>query len=173
VSAELQPQTNRGHSRGFTLLEVLLVLGLISMLAAVLIGGSASLLKGTARDDPEDAMLALLQTVRREAVEKNQVLEFRSAADSGAEGADAYTWGEGRSETLPSQENVKVKLVAPEVVAAILIGGQAEEKAVAKVRFFPDGTCDRVRLEVNRNGERRIVPIDPLTCAPLPGETAK
>jgi hypothetical protein len=143
------------------------------MLAAVLIGGSASLLKGTARDDPEDAMLALLQTVRREAVEKNQVLEFRSAADSGAEGADAYTWGEGRSETLPSQENVKVKLVAPEVVAAILIGGQAEEKAVAKVRFFPDGTCDRVRLEVNRNGERRIVPIDPLTCAPLPGETAK
>jgi len=29
---------------GFTLLETLLVLGLISMLAAVLIGGSASLL---------------------------------------------------------------------------------------------------------------------------------
>ncbi|MEI6597784.1 MAG: prepilin-type N-terminal cleavage/methylation domain-containing protein, partial [bacterium] len=79
MSAELQPQTNRGPSRGFTLLEVLLVLGLISMLAAVLIGGSASLLKGTARDDPEDAMIALLQTVRREAVEKNLVLEFKSA----------------------------------------------------------------------------------------------
>ncbi len=173
MSAELQPQTNRGSSRGFTLLEVLLVLGLISMLAAVLIGGSASLLKGTARDDPEDAMLALLQTVRREAVEKNQVLEFKSAPDSGAEGADTYTWGEGRSETLPSQENVKVKLIAPEVVAAILIGGQAEEKALAKVHFFPDGTCDRVRLEVNRNGERRIIPIDPLTCAPLPSENAK
>ena len=93
MSAELQPQTDRGLSRGFTLLEVLLVLGLISMLAAVLIGGSASLLKGTARDDPEDAMLALLQTVRREAVEKNQVLELKSATDSDTEGAETYMWG--------------------------------------------------------------------------------
>ena len=74
---------------------------------------------------------------------------------------------------MPIQENVKVKLIAPEVVAAILIGGQAEEKTLAKVRFFPDGTCDRVRLEVNRNGERRIIAIDPLTCAPLPSENAK
>ncbi len=173
MSAALQLQTKRDSSRGFTLLEVLLVLGLISMLAAVLIGGSASLLKGTARDDPEDAVLALLQTVRREAVERNQVLTLKSPIDSDSEGAEIYTWGEGRSETLPNQENVKVKLVAPEVVAAILIGGQAEEKALAKVRFYPDGTCDRVRLEVNRNGERRIVPIDPLTCAPLPSENAK
>lgn len=172
MSAESQPQTNRELSRGFTLLEVLLVLGLISMLAAVLIGGSASLLKGTARDDPEDAMLALLQTVRREAVEKNQVLTLKSV-DNTLEDIATYTWGENHSETLPANENVKVKLVAPEVVAAILIGGQAEEKALSKVRFFPDGTCDRVRLEVSRSGERRIIPIDPLTCAPLPSENAK
>jgi prepilin-type N-terminal cleavage/methylation domain-containing protein len=172
VSAESQPQTNRELSRGFTLLEVLLVLGLISMLAAVLIGGSASLLKGTARDDPEDAMLALLQTVRREAVEKNQALTLKSV-DNALEDIATYTWGENRSETLPTNENVKVKLVAPEVAAAILIGGQAEEKALSKVRFFPDGTCDRVRLEVSRSGERRIIPIDPLTCAPLPSENAK
>lgn len=173
MSADLQPKANRDTSRGFTLLEVLLVLGLISMLAAVLIGGSASLLKGTARDDPEDAMLALLQTVRREAVEKNLVLELKSATSGNSDDAATYSWGESRSETLPNQEKVKVKLIAPEVVAAILIGGQAEEKALSKVRFFPDGTCDRVRLEVSRNGERRITPIDPLTCAPLPSENAK
>ena len=56
------PQHRSGSParRGFTLLETLLVLGLMSMLAAVLIGGSAQLLKGTARSDPEDALLALL-----------------------------------------------------------------------------------------------------------------
>ena len=58
--------------RGFTLLETLLVLGLISMLAAVLVGGSAQLLKGTARSDPEDALMAMLQTLRRQAAEQDR-----------------------------------------------------------------------------------------------------
>ena len=49
----LQHPTDSKVRRGFTLLETLLVLGLLSMLAAVLIGGSASLLNGTARSDPE------------------------------------------------------------------------------------------------------------------------
>ena len=62
--------------RGFTLLETLLVLGLLSMLAAVLVGGSAQLLKGTARSDPEDALLALLQTLRRRSVEQGRIIEL-------------------------------------------------------------------------------------------------
>ena len=47
-------------------------------------------------------------------------------------------------------------------------GGQAVEQALTRLRFYPDGTCDRVRLEVRRNEARRLTPIDPLTCAPLP-----
>jgi hypothetical protein len=30
-----------------------------------------------------------------------------------------------------------------------------------------------VRLDIRRNEERRLVPIDPLTCAPLPAIDAK
>ena len=45
---------------GFTLLETLLAIGLMSMIAAVLIGGSSTLLKSTVRSDPEDALRALL-----------------------------------------------------------------------------------------------------------------
>ena len=44
---------------GFTLLETLLAIGLMSMIAAVLIGGSSTLLKSTVRSDPEDALRAL------------------------------------------------------------------------------------------------------------------
>ena len=149
------------------------MLGLMSMLAAVLIGGSASLLKGTARDDPESALMALLQTVRRQAVEQARVIEL--FPDIEADGEDAiltYTWN-NQKETLPIAAAVKVKIIAPEVKEAILLGGLIEEKALTRIRFFPDGTCDRMRIEIIRGAGRRLIPIDPLTCAPLPAEDAK
>ena len=163
----LQHPTDSKVRRGFTLLETLLVLGLLSMLAAVLIGGSASLLKGTARSDPEDALLALLQTIRRSAVEKGQVIELIPLAPGDQDGPH-YNWGEDHDETLPLLEGVVVKIIGPEVDGAILIGGRAQEDAVARMRFYPDGTCDRVRLDITRSDARHTTAIDPLTCAPLP-----
>jgi hypothetical protein len=143
------------------------------MLAAVLIGGSASLLKGTARDDPESALMALLQTVRRQAVEQAKVIELKP--DIEADGEDAilsYAW-HNQKETLPVSGDTRVKIIAPEVKEAILLGGQMEERALTRIRFYPDGTCDRMRVEIIRNQARRVIPIDPLTCAPLPAENAK
>ncbi|MEI7651146.1 MAG: prepilin-type N-terminal cleavage/methylation domain-containing protein [Verrucomicrobiota bacterium] len=165
---------------GFTLLETLLVLGLMSMLAAVLIGGSASLLKGTARSDPEDALLALLQTIRRASVEKGRIFELVPVASLDDSGPD-FTWSEEiptddkppHEETLPRSDGKTVKVLAPESSGAILLGGVASEKPLARMRFFPDGTCDRVRLEISTAEDRRITPIDPLTCAPLPAVDAK
>ena len=177
----LAPQHRSGNParRGFTLLETLLVLGLMSMLAAVMVGGSAQLLKGTARSDPEDALMALLQTIRRQAVEKGKVLEL-APTDEADEDAPDFRWGEEDADTslrteekLPKMEGVKVKVLAPESTGAILLGGVASEKALARMRFYPDGTCDRVRLDVTRNENRKLIPIDPLTCAPLPAVDAK
>ena len=178
----LAPQHRAGFParRGFTLLETLLVLGLMSMLAAVMIGGSAQLLKGTARSDPEDALTALLQTIRRQAVEKGKVLELAPKEAAEEDGPD-FEWGEENAdedhprteERLPKLEGVKVKILAPESTGAILLGGVASEKALARMRFYPDGTCDRVRLDVTRNENRVVIPIDPLTCAPLPAVAPK
>lgn len=178
----LAPQHRAGSParRGFTLLETLLVLGLMSMLAAVMIGGSAQLLKGTARSDPEDALMALMQTIRRQAVEKGKILEL-APTDTNEEDAPDFLWGEERvdedhprtEERLPKIEGVKVKILAPESTGAILLGGVASEQALTRMRFYPDGTCDRVRLDITRNENRTIVPIDPLTCAPLPAIDAK
>jgi hypothetical protein len=69
--------------------------------------------------------------------------------------------------------DTRVKIIAPEVKEAILLGGQMEERALTRIRFYPDGTCDRMRVEIIRNQARRVIPIDPLTCAPLPAENAK
>lgn len=176
------PQHRAGSParRGFTLLETLLVLGLLSMLAAVMVGGSAQLLRGTARSDPEDALMALLQTIRRQAVEKGKVIEL-TPTDTADEDEPDFEWGEENAgddrprtaEKLPKVEGVTVKILAPESSGAILLGGVATEKALARMRFYPDGTCDRVRLDITRNESRSIVPIDPLTCAPLPAVDAK
>jgi len=168
-----QSRAGRLARSGFTLLETLLVLGLISMLAAVLIGGSASLLKGTARDDPESALMALLQTVRRQAVEQAKVIELKPDIETDGEDAIlSYAW-HNQKETLPVSGDTRVKIIAPEVKEAILLGGQMEERALTRIRFYPDGTCDRMRVEIIRNQARRVIPIDPLTCAPLPPENAK
>ena len=150
------------------------------MLAAVMVGGSAQLLRGTARSDPEDALLALLQTIRRQAVEKGKVIEL-TPTDTADEDEPDFEWGEENAgddrprtaEKLPKVEGVTVKILAPESSGAILLGGVATEKALARMHFYPDGTCDRVRLDITRNESRSIVPIDPLTCAPLPAVDAK
>ena len=171
--------TGRLH-RGFTLLETLLVLGLLSMLAAVLVGGSAQLLKGTARSDPEDALLALLQTLRRQAVEQGKVIELTAVTTGDPDDPD-FRWKPetadedepGREELLPKVNGVAVKILAPESTGAILLGGVAAETPLARMRFYPDGTCDRVRLDITRGDTRRLTPIDPLTCAPLPAVDAK
>lgn len=166
--------------RGFTLLETLLVLGLLSMLAAVLVGGSAQLLKGTARSDPEDALLALLQTLRRRSVEQGRIIELTPVTTGDADDPD-FRWspedaGEdvvAHEERLPKAGGVTVKILPPETVGAILLGGVAAEAPLARMRFYPDGTCDRVRLDITRGDNRRVTPIDPLTCAPLPAADAR
>jgi hypothetical protein len=64
------------------------------MLAAVLIGGSATLLKGTLREDPEDALLALLQTVRREAVAQGTTLILKTVPDEEDPDVTQNNWGQ-------------------------------------------------------------------------------
>lgn len=151
---------------GFTLAEVLLVLALMALLSGVLILGGANLLEG-GKDDPEAALLAVLQKVRREAVERDEVIELRIENDG-----MTLAWGDqpDQSATLPVAENVRARLLAPVSLGAVLIGGEAEERPLPRLRVYPDGTCDLARLEVRRNGARRLHDIDPLTCAPLPGE---
>lgn len=166
--------------RGFTLLETLLAIGLMSMIAAVLIGGSTTLLNSAARADPEDALLTLLQTLRRRAVEQSTVIELIPLVRTDEAGPD-FAWNPEnapedqapRTEQLPRAEGVTVKILAPESTGAILLGGVATEAPLQRLRFYPDGTCDRVRLDITRAEGRRLLPIDPLTCAPLPAVDAR
>lgn len=158
--------TRVSQRTGFTLVEALLVLALMALLSGVLILGSANLLD-SGNDDPEVALLAALQKVRRTAVERDVMIELRIEDDG-----TLLVWGEQADEALrlPVVENVRARLLAPTSLGAVLIGGEAEERALSSLRIYPDGTCDLARLEIRRNGARRLHDMDPLTCAPLPGE---
>lgn len=152
--------------RGFTLLEILLVLMLLALLGSVMIGGAASLLNSTDDQDAESALLTLFQTVRKEAVESGTVIELQQLPED-----QGFIWGTEGVETLPVVEGgAKVKLIRPEFSRASLIGGQLQEDPMEKVRFFPDGSCDPVRVEVRRGDARHVLVIDPWTAAPLPKE---
>ncbi len=155
-------------ARGFTLLEILLVLTLIALLGSVLIGGAVSLLKVNNEQDPESALMSLLQKVRAEAVEENTVITLRQLPENGG-----FLWGASGVETLPSREGgPRARLLRPEFAGASLIAGQLEERPLERMRFYPDGSCDAARVEVRRGDFRRVFSIDPWTAAPLPENPA-
>lgn len=148
---------------GFTLLEILLVLALLALLGSVMVGGAVSLLKANEAQDPETALLKTLQTVRGEAVASGSIIELKPLPEDAG-----YTWGVSGAELLPASPGVRIRLVAPVFVRGSLIGGQLEENPVARVRFYPDGSCDPVRVQIRRGDTRRTYEIDPWTAAPLP-----
>lgn len=146
------------------MLEILLVLLLLGLLGSILIGGAASLLKNTTEQDPEAALLALFQERRGEAVELGQVIELRQLPND-----EGFIWGTEGVATLPLVEGgARVRLIKAEFGGASLIGGQMEETPLERVRFYPDGSCDPMRVEVRRGDARRVYAIDPWTAAPLP-----
>jgi prepilin-type N-terminal cleavage/methylation domain-containing protein len=154
---------------GFTLLEVLLALALAALIAGLWVSGAAGMLRAGQDNDPEDALLALMQRLRREAVTRGVTVELIPLDDD-----RTFSWGPDPSETLvlPESPEVRVRLVEPDADGLVLLGGLPEALPLGRFRLYPDGTGDRARLEVQRNGRARLVELDPLTCAPLPEATS-
>ncbi len=154
----------QGPGAGFTLLEILLVLTLIALLGSVMIGGAASLLNASKEQDPESAMLTLLQKTRGEAVEKNTIVELVQHAEE-----QSFLVSTGGVEVLPKiQGGARVTLLRADFSGASLIGGQIEERPIERIRFYPDGSCDPMRVQVRKGEVRRVYTIDPWTASPLP-----
>ncbi|MEJ1973522.1 MAG: GspH/FimT family pseudopilin [Lacunisphaera sp.] len=147
------------RSAAFTLLEILVVLALFGLVSAVLIGGGGELLKSVTRDDAESTALSAIAAARNSAVLTGRTLELRRDDQS-----RLLDWGEGRKEVAGDED---VRLLPPATVSAVLIGGRAQESALARVRFYADGTCDPFRLEISRGDASRVFTIDPWTCAVL------
>ena len=161
----MRTRGQRTARAGFTLLEVLLALGLAALIAGLWVAGASGLLRAGQDRDPEDALLSLLQRLRREAVMRGEPIDLIPIDDD-----RTFTWGPGPEETLvlPEATDTRVRLIEPDATGLVLLGGAPEALPLARFRLHPDGTADRARLEVVRNGRPRLLTLDPLTCAPLP-----
>lgn len=166
MTASAQPSA-RG---GFTLLEVLIALGLCAIVSGLWVAGAAGMMRGAAREEPEDVLLDRLQVLRRLAVERGAPVEVALLDDG-----DRLAWGEGPGDglILPNTEERRARLTGPATEGLVLLGGVAQAAPLPRVRLYPDGTMDRARVEILRGGRTTFLELDPLTCAPLPARPGR
>ncbi len=166
----MTPTAQPSARGGFTLLEVLIALGLCAIVSGLWVAGAAGMMRGAAREEPEDVLLDRLQVLRRLAVERGTPVEV-AVLDDG----DRLAWGEGPQDgvALPNTEERRARLVGPATEGLVLLGGVAQAAPLTRVLLHPDGTMDRARVEVLRGGRATFLELDPLTCAPLPAANAR
>ncbi len=153
---------------GFTLLEILVVIGLIAMLTTVLIVGTSRLL-GDRQPTADEIFWKTVGEVRKSALLENRDIRLRFDPKS-----KEFVAGTGEQERrfpfLP-REPADVDFLAPASAsgsASILIAGQlVETQTLPFVTFYGDGTCAPFRVQIQRKTTASILEIDPWTCAAI------
>ncbi len=155
----------RCPSRGFTLVEILLVLALLALLAAVFIPGVNSILREISSRGPEQIISETILAARGAALETGRTVELNYNGEE-----RQFTWNAALPPPKPLPAEIKLTLLPVETGNVVLLGGEMTETGDLKqVRFFPDGTCDpfRVQVQEGKNPARRLS-VDPWTCALSP-----
>ncbi len=160
----------RRRSRGFTLLEILLVLAIMGLIASVLVGGAARLL--TDRPvSPEEIFWKAVQEARKMALKNNDDVGLQFVSDDASKSkAFVVTDGnETKQFPVPAADNLEINFLAAQPTGGnmIMVAGTVLETQKVAVTFYPDGTCTAFRTQFFRNGDAHIVSIDPWTCAPV------
>lgn len=159
------PRRSPGEG-GFTIVEAVLVLALVVLIVSVLLPAAGSLLRGMHGETAEETVLSTLQDARRQAVVSGREVALRFEP---AERALVWTDGVQTGRRGLGEGGVTVEFLRPGA-ASVLLGGQlVETDPVAELRFYADGSCDLIRLQLRRaDAAPRVIPIDPWTCAPTP-----
>ena len=162
---------HRGAWRGFTILEILLVLALLGFLSTGLVVGGARLLAERPQS-PEDVFWEAVRQARDYALLRNRDVSLRYDRE-----ARAFIAGTAEGEQLfpvPADvggEDLRIEFLSTQKFeATVLIGGVLLETAtLPQVTFYADGTCTPFRVQL-RNGVGGVpvtLAIDPWTCAPV------
>jgi general secretion pathway protein H len=157
----------RRESRGYTLLEILLVLALVGLLGALL---TVSISHVVSEDHaaPEDVFWQGCRSAQKMASlsERETSLGFDAK-----EKKLVWSNGLGTEEASfdPTSGEVSIQfLQAMQGGNLILIAGQVvETQEVPRVTFYPDGTCSAFRVQFRIGTNSWQVAIDPWTCAPM------
>jgi Tfp pilus assembly protein FimT len=163
--------------RAFTLLEILLALGLLALLATVLIGGSSRALSNKPVSTDELFWKACSEA-RKLALQSGHEVRLGFADDR--EKGRRFTVDDGmgaREFAITAVGEIGVNFLSAQKVvgSSVIMAGQViETQALPFVTFYGDGTCTAFRVQIRSGVSAHILSIDPWTCAPvLPAEGSK
>jgi prepilin-type N-terminal cleavage/methylation domain-containing protein len=153
-------QNAAGAARGFTLVEILLVLALLGLVAGAAMLAAGSVLPDAA-EDSEKAVWEMITAARSQAVLTGET-------------ARLYPGDEGRSLIVPTEKGLLVRTLPAGVTVEIHPPDTADRAGPAgksappmEVGFYRDGTCDgfRLLLRTGRSPVPIVLAVDPWTCA--------
>jgi len=156
---------SRVAASGFTLVETLLVLAVIMLLGALLLPGVNSLLRTVGGEDPDRVVWDAITAAREQALTTNRTVWLRFDPRP-----RLLAWGEGPgAQHLGLPVGTSLQFLQPQEGNFIMLGGVLiDTLEVPAVRFFPDGTCDRFRMQLRQGtNPPQIAAVDPWTCAPI------
>lgn len=153
-------------ARAFTMLEVLLVLAVIGILAAVMVvGGSRMLAERPV--SPEEIFWKAVGEARKYAL-LNQT-EVQLAFDAEARAFRARTAQGEESFPVPGEGELQIDFLSTQATGGMILiaGNIVETQPLDGVTFFEDGTCTPFRVQLRTGGAAQVLAIDPWTCAPV------
>lgn len=134
---------------------------MMAMTAAVLIPAAGVFFKRAQQENPNDLVAEVLQEVRRAAILSGRPVTLRFEG-----GTQRFVWEGGARAAGGSK--LQIDFLRPATTGAVLIGGNLiETGAINQLTFYPDGTCDPIRVQIRTaSAPARVLAVDPWTCAP-------
>jgi prepilin-type N-terminal cleavage/methylation domain-containing protein len=162
----------RRAARGFTVLELVLVIALIAMMAAALVLNIESMMRQSEASAVEGAFWEAARTARTDALlkrrtetvrydEKQAAFVIESAGETRRFEIDRSQW----KQELKLEIAFKKRLASSQFT---LVGGQLVDlREIPSIQFFQDGTCTPFVLELVVGDTTRRIEVDPWTGAEL------
>jgi len=161
------PAAHRNYRRGFTLIEILLVLALMTLLVSLFIAGVSDFFRAQEKT-MKDVFWESVQAARLQAVEGDRTVKMRYD-----EKKNFLHWGTGETAASVAWPGKSVEFLPVDQRETVLIGGQLIERGgMLAVHFFADGTVENFKVQlVDNEGHPSQLEIDQWTCAAITRKT--
>ena len=149
--------------RGFTLIEILLVLALLSLLVGLFVAGAENFFRAQEKT-MGDVFWESVQAARLQAVEGDRTVELRYDDKK-----NQLRWGLGETAGTTAWPGKSLEFLPVDSRDTALIGGQLVERGgMPVVHFYADGTVENFRAQlIGNDGKPSRLEIDQWTCAPI------